>query len=192
MCFFIIARLKMQVYLCNCRFVTALKSYRVNTLFRDYRKSLSRSHSRSLSLARSFSLSLSSLSLSHNNSPSLMLGSRWNNVEAMLCNAEKPLYRRCATLIQSCFNVGHRRCITIVQHCSLFTIVQIRCTTYPYGKNERTRNNDNDNNCYYPYSQIIEMIKKINPSSKLLFIHYMNDASHSRCMICNCFLVVIR
>ena len=90
MCFFIIARLKMQVYLCNCRFVTALKSYRVNTFFRDYRKSLSCSHSRSRSRSP----------------PSLcliiiLLHWCWAHVETTL-------KRCCATLKNRFIDVGHR------------------------------------------------------------------------------------
>lgn len=101
MCFFIIARLKMQVYLCNCRFVTALKSYRVNTLFRDYRKSLSCSHSRSLSLARSLALSLSSLSLSHN----ILLHWCWAHVETKLKRCCATQKNRCIDVVQRWFKV---------------------------------------------------------------------------------------
>lgn len=90
MCFSIIARLKMQVYLCNCRFVIALKSYRVNTFFRDYRKSLSCSHSRSRSRSP----------------PSLcliiiLLHWCWAHVETTL-------KRCCATLKNRFIDVGHR------------------------------------------------------------------------------------
>ena len=90
MCFSIIARLKMQVYLCNCRFVIALKSYRVNTFFRDYRKSLSCSHSRSRCRSP----------------PSLcliiiLLHWCWAHVETTL-------KRCCATLKNRFIDVGHR------------------------------------------------------------------------------------
>ena len=100
MCFFIIARLKMQVYLCNCRFVTALKSYRVNTLFRDYRKSLSRSHSRSLSLARSRSRSPPSLYLII-----ILLHWCWAHVETTLKRCCATLKNRCIDVVQRWFKV---------------------------------------------------------------------------------------
>ena len=94
MCFFIIARLKMQVYLCNCRFVTALKSYRVNTFFRDYRKSLSCSHSRSRSRSP----------------PSLcliiiLLHWCWAHVETTLKRCCATLKNRCIDVVQRWFKV---------------------------------------------------------------------------------------
>ena len=94
MCFSIIARLKMQVYLCNCRFVIALKSYRVNTFFRDYRKSLSCSHSRSRSRSP----------------PSLcliiiLLHWCWAHVETTLKRCCATLKNRCIDVVQRWFKV---------------------------------------------------------------------------------------
>ena len=124
MCFFIIARLKMQVYLCNCRFVTALKSYRVNTLFRDYRKSLSLAPTLALcrSLARSHSRSPPSLCLIifSFTDAGLTLKQSWSDVVqrrktvvSTLCNVDSKLfqcwtpalYHHCSTLF-------------IIHHCS--------------------------------------------------------------------------